>query len=188
MLARLRGAMPMKSQRTLEIGPGGHPVAGCDTLDMNHELSPTYTARWGFEVLPIEDCSYDSVFASHVLEHVPWNRTANALREVYRILRSSGVLEIWVPDFEYIVDCYGKRCCGDRWRRDNPTSDPMMWVNGRLFTHGPDASNWHYACFDFPYLEQCLASSGLIQIKRIAERTRGVSHGPIDLGVRCIKP
>ena len=148
----------------------------------------TYRACWGVEPLPIDDETCELVFASHVLEHVPWNRTKQALAEVYRILVSGGIFEVWVPNFGYIVECYHDNLCGDDWRRDNPNSCPMLWVNGRLFTYGPGDENWHRSCFDERYLRSCLEEAGFQNVVRLRHRTLGVSHGPIDLGMQGIKP
>lgn len=98
--------------KQLEIGPGGQAMAGFDSLDMVDRSGVTFVARWGSEPLPIPDRTYDFVFASHVLEHVPWNQTLPALRELHRILKPSGRVEIWVPDFEYVVQCYLNKRCG----------------------------------------------------------------------------
>lgn len=174
--------------RRLEIGPGDHPLPGFETLDWVG--APMYQSRWGYERLAdsVGQDVFDEVYASHVLEHILWNRTQRALQDVHEILKPGGVFEVWVPDFEYVVDCYHRQTCGDAWRRDNPKNDPMRWINGRIFTYGPGPENLHHACFDFRYLSQCLHEAGLIEITRISHRTRGVSHGPIDLGVRCVRP
>ena len=174
--------------KRLEIGPGQQPLAGYDTLDCCGE--PTYRAWWGHErlakIIPPE--TYDEVYASHVLEHVLWNRTLDALSDVFQILKCGGRFEVWVPDFAYIVDCYQRRVCGDEWRRDNAEGDPMLWVNGRIFTYGPTPDNLHHACFDYKHLSICLSRAGFVDIARIARRSRGTSHGPIDLGVACLRP
>lgn len=183
-----RSGRPSVKLLGLEIGPGNHPLPGFESLDAVGKS--TYTARWGYQDLNpiVNPDSYDEVYASHVLEHIPWNRTIRALKDVFRILKPGGVFEVWVPDFEYIVSCYQRRVCGDTWRRDNPSSDPLLWVNGRIFTYGPEIENYHFACFDYEHLSNCLSQAGFADIERIAKRTRGTSHGPIDLGVRCQRP
>lgn len=45
--------------------------------------------------LPFSDASYDFVFASHVLEHIPDDR--RAIREIRRILRPGGIAVLPVP-------------------------------------------------------------------------------------------
>lgn len=170
----------------LEIGPGSNPLPGFKSLDFAR-TDVDYSARWGYEALPLETGSCREVYASHVLEHVPWNRTQRALAEVLRILEPGGLFEVWVPDFGYIVKCYTEQRCGDAWRRDNPTDDCMTWVNGRLFTYGPEAENWHHACFDAAHLRNQLLRAGFVAPTRIPKRQRGASHGPIDLGMSAKK-
>ena len=174
--------------RCLEIGPGKNRVDGFETLDVIDRPGTTYVADWGNEPLPIPSETYDLVFASHVLEHVCWTRTQNALLEAKRILKQNGMLEVWVPNFAYIVECYHREICGDGWRRENPEADPMKWVNGRIFTYGPGEENRHRACFDERYLCRCLQKAGFRNVQRIAKRTLGIGHGPIDLGMRGVKP
>jgi ubiquinone/menaquinone biosynthesis C-methylase UbiE len=45
--------------------------------------------------LPFEDATYDFIFASHVLEHVPDDR--KAIQEIRRILKPGGVAVLPVP-------------------------------------------------------------------------------------------
>ena len=168
--------------RRVEIGSErtGTYAPGVETLDV--VPGADHCARWGAEPLPFADASFADVYASHVLEHVPWFQTQDALREVRRILAPGGRFEVWVPDFRHIVACYLAGRCGDTWRRSNPTSNPMLWANGRIFTYGPGEENWHRAVFDEAYLTHCLAEAGFSAVEITRERRRGVGHGPIDLG------
>jgi 2-polyprenyl-3-methyl-5-hydroxy-6-metoxy-1,4-benzoquinol methylase len=45
---------------------------------------------------PLEDCSFDAVWAGEVIEHVP--DTAGWLSEVRRVLRSAGTIALSTPD------------------------------------------------------------------------------------------
>lgn len=173
--------------RSLEIGPGSNPVdRNWDLLDAKPRAGVTIAARWGDQELPIADNTYDLVYASHVLEHVAWFKTAAALREACRILKPGGVLEVWVPDFSRIVDSYRAGRCGDDWRRHNPYGDPWRWLNGRVFAYGPEP-NWHKAVFDVQSLSDRLKEAGFVQIQKLV-RPRGYDHGPINLGMRGVKP
>lgn len=44
--------------------------------------------------------SYDAIFCSHALEHLPPHDVAKALREFYRVLNAQGVAILFVPDLE----------------------------------------------------------------------------------------
>lgn len=184
--------------KILEIGPGtidakSKVFPGADTLD-GVVGEPTYTAVWGQEKLPIADNTYDLVFASHVLEHVPWYRVNFALTEVLRILKPKGQVELYVPDFEWIVRSYKNRKCGDNWRVFNPDSDYMTWVNGRIFTYGPDATELiselrpipqthHKSVFDFRYLECCLYKAGFVSTEALSKRRNGKAHSIPEVGM-----
>lgn len=187
--------------RILEIGPGtadGKSVVfpGADTVDMLGE--PTYTAEWGRGTLPIPDMTYDLVFASHVLEHIPWYRAATALRDVRRVLKKHGQFEIYVPDFDYIVSCYREKRCGDSWRVFNDAGDWMTWVNGRIFTYGPDATELkskvrpipqthHKAVYTTPYLMQRLREAEFEQMNAVSTRRYGHAHSIREIGIIAVR-
>ena len=182
----------------LEIGPGtanGKSViwADADTAD-TAAAGATCNSRWGQEPFPFADSTYGLVFASHVLEHVPWYRTDAAIAEVHRVLKVGGEFEVYVPDFKYIVDCYTQKKCGDRWRVFNPDNDWMTWVNGRLFTYGEDAvelerpivQTQHKACFDADYLHAKL-SSIFSKVTMVSNRRNGLKHSVPEVGAIAVK-
>ena len=54
--------------------------------------------------LPFPDKTFDVVYASHVLEHLPWFHTEAILREWRRVLKPLGRLEVWVPGGQFIAE------------------------------------------------------------------------------------
>jgi len=190
-------------KKILEIGPGtanGKSIhfPGADTLDCQG-ANPTYRSSWGEEPLPIEDDTYDLVFASHVLEHIPWYRAVTALREVRRVLKPGGEFEVYVPDFAFIVECYHDQKCGDKWRVFNEAGGWMTWVNGRIFTYGADATELksdhrpltqsHHKCvYDEPYLLARLIDAGFPEDTRaLKSRRNGAAHGVEEAGALAVK-
>ena len=171
--------------RKLEIGPGVNSLgADWDAMDMidRPHVNILHDAR---ELpLPIEDNSYDLVYMSHFLEHIPWTQTNSFLQEIHRIVKPGGSVEIWVPDLEKLVQAYlnPKLNKNDGWYKYNEEKDPVKWFNGRLFTYGPGEENFHRAAFDRSYLERCLVNAGFTPSK--LEKPRGYDHGWINLGVR----
>lgn len=179
----------------LEIGPGSgpaKPAAGEEwqTLTADITKKADYHAVWGGNgKLPIESDKFDLVYASHVIEHVAWYRVHDALREVYRILRPGGNLEVWTVDFRYVVQCYLDNKLGDNWRRYNPQSDPMLWVNGRIFAYNQDDGqglNFHKSCFDERHLIKSMLTAGFRSPTRLT-KPRGEDHGKINLGIGATK-
>lgn len=170
----------------VEIGPGAQKIeASWITVGPYPSESVDNVARWGDEPLPFLDNSVDLVYASHVLEHIIWYKTVDALKEVYRILKPNGKFEVHVPDFAIIVNAYLNKKCGDNWRACNKDADFMLWVNGRIFTYGGPGNN-HRAVFDRDYLNKCLRFAGFTKILDKAP-IRGNNHGIINLSATGIK-
>jgi len=174
--------------RKLEIGPGDRRIGpGWVTVGALASEHVDHQCRWGEERLPFPDASFDLAYASHVLEHVAWHQTVDALAEVRRVLVPGGRFEVWVPDFERIVAAYLQRRCVDSWRRFNPDGDFMLSVNGRLFTYGPEWENYHRTCFDRRFLGQQLERAGFVDIQPL-HTPRGTDHGIINLGMAARRP
>ncbi len=86
-----------KQNRMLEMGPGGERIDGFETLSIVPGMAVDYVAD-AAKKLPFPDNVFKVVYASHVLEHVPWYQTTDALKEWIRILAPGGRLEVCVPD------------------------------------------------------------------------------------------
>tara|TARA_B100000035_G_scaffold46322_1_gene35085 strand:- start:425 stop:1282 length:858 start_codon:yes stop_codon:yes gene_type:complete len=56
----------------------------------------------------LESSSYNVVFTSHMLEHIPHFRLEKTISEFNRILKKNGILRIVVPDLRKMVDAYVK--------------------------------------------------------------------------------
>jgi len=179
-------------KRCLDIGPGDQPLKMpkdwvVETLDAAD--GGTYKAMWGEGKLPIDDDQFDLVHASHVIEHVPWYHTIAALKEAYRVLKPTGVLEVHTVDFAYVVDCYRKQRVGDKWdcHGYNRPMIPTRWCASRIFAYDKEdnAFNWHKALFDAEYLTYCLQEAGFSKFTKISPR--GYNHGKVNLGISAKK-
>lgn len=99
VLERVFASLPVAGMSLLHVAPeaffrdrlrtrfGGYVTADRDRTDVDHRVD--------LQSLPFPDGSFDFVFASHVLEHVPDDR--RALGELRRILRPGGVAVLPVP-------------------------------------------------------------------------------------------
>ena len=56
--------------------------------------------------IPFPDCSYDVVYHSHLLEHLPKENSLKFVKECFRVLKPGGIIRIVVPDFENMVNEY----------------------------------------------------------------------------------
>lgn len=195
-LRRNRG----KTQRYLEIGPGNEMMLGFETLNIVGGTNVDYVFD-AAKTLPFEDNTFDLIYASHILEHIPWYKTEEVLKEWVRILKPEGQLEAWVPDSLKICETLFKAelesvnlIDKDGWYKFNPRKDPCLWAAGRIFSYGdgtgnPNHPNWHRAIFTPRYLKELFKYVGLINIKEMGHsEVRGYDHGWINLGVKGTKP
>lgn len=103
----------------LEIGPREVPAL----RDWEDEHDVTYldaVDRMGVDVvhrwrkpatLPFEDRSFDYIYCSHKLEHIPYYEEAWAFNDLFRVMDEGGQLHIHVPDGKWI----GEKLFEERW-------------------------------------------------------------------------
>ena len=56
--------------------------------------------------LPFSENSFDMVYSSHFIEHIPLYLVPNFIRQCYRILRPGGIIRLVTPDLENICREY----------------------------------------------------------------------------------
>ncbi len=93
----------MKSYLNLGCGARFHPAwtnvdfAASDAAVISHDL------RKG---IPFPDETFDVVYHSHLLEHLPRSQAPAFLRECHRVLRPGGIHRVAVPDLERTTRVY----------------------------------------------------------------------------------
>ena len=98
-------AEPARSSRRLNIGCGRrfHPDW------VNVDVQPTDPSVLAHDVrrgIPFPDESFDLVYHSHLLEHLPQQEGRQLLRECCRVLARGGIIRVAVPDLEQIARLY----------------------------------------------------------------------------------
>ncbi len=188
-----------KRIRNLEIGPGQQRMSGFETLNVVDDTNVDYI--WdAAKRLPFPDETFDLVYASHILEHIPWYLSEQVLSEWNRVLKYNGQLEVWVPNGLRICTAWvaaetgeSTDYLGDGWFRFNERRDPCLWASGRIFTYGDGKGtindpNWHRALFSPRFLQELLKETGFSEVVAMApDEVRGVDHGWINMGFRARK-
>ncbi len=181
-------------ERFLEIGPGDCRIEKFETLNIewNNNVDYVFDAE---KKLPFSKNSFDLVYASHVLEHLPWYKTEEILKEWIRILKPNGKLIIFVPDGLKVMNTIMEAELNnlselpDNWQVLNPDRNIYLWANGHLF-YGAKTQypSWHKAFFTYKYLAFLLNKLELKEIKRTEDSDiLGVNHGWINLGIKGTK-
>lgn len=92
-------------------------------IDLRPEAKPDVVAD--MRHLPFRDECFYGIIASHVLEHVPIWDVGVSLKEMHRVLRAQGTLDIRVPDLGWIA----KKIVEEGLR---PTFMPIIYGCGPL--------------------------------------------------------
>lgn len=185
--------------RKLEIGPGSKHLKGYETVGM--EFAQTkHDVR---ERLPYDDNTFDEVLASHVIEHIEWYKTQEVLTDWVRILKPGGILKVWTPDVNRIMNVVFAAENGESFppevldahvnmlKKHNKDNDPYIWANYRIMSaENPKAAiqfnKPHRSFFTYGHLYNQMSKTGLKNIHRISERPP-YDHGWANMGVQGIK-
>ena len=189
-----------KPIRKLDLGfDWRHPVPDFETLSIFYTPNCDYVMD-ASKRLAFKDNTFDVVYASHVLEHIPWYQVKSVVAEWVRILKPGGVLEVWVPDGMKICTAFvefeetGKDVSHlDGYYQCVENKDPRLWANLRIFAHGDGSGtlsdpNWHRTLFSPSLLNDVLTEAGLRTVRRLdSSEVRGRDHGWINLGAAGVK-
>ena len=92
----------MKNQKFLHIGCGNailpKPFLNIDGRDLEG-----VDLVCDLKGLPFDDCDFDLIYCSHVLEHFKRNQIETVLSEWFRCLKKGGIFRISVPDFSALT-------------------------------------------------------------------------------------
>lgn len=93
----MNGSMEKMETKKLNLGAGESKKEGYVNLDWNPLAEPDVAHDLNVIPYPFPDNSFDLVEASHVLEHL--DKPFAIMKELHRILKPGGRLEIKVPHF-----------------------------------------------------------------------------------------
>lgn len=165
----------------LNLGSGRMQLAGWTAVDIDPDLYPDVVAE--VSDLPFEDDTVDEIYASHVLEHVPYD--SPALKEWLRVLKPGGVCTVVVPDIVQVFYLWRHR---QTWGPYNLPID-QEYVNATAFgahimkEKMPELQigtigHTHKQIFIFDMLIQAMLEAGFANVSDVATcSVRPVSWG-----------
>jgi SAM-dependent methyltransferase len=96
----------------IHLGPGPNwnkPTRNWIDVDIDPQRGDLQVDFQDFTGFPFEDSSVDSIYGSHVFEHMSIWVTDRVFDECYRVLAPNGVLRIIIPDVEKSINEYVNR-------------------------------------------------------------------------------
>jgi hypothetical protein len=91
--------------KLLNLGCGGRCHPDWENCDLNSS-SPLIKKVDLLRPLPWKEATFEAVYCSHVLEHLPRGIVPSVLKEIRRIIHRKGILRLVVPDLAGIARAY----------------------------------------------------------------------------------
>jgi len=138
-----------------EIEIGGHEKPREGYIQVDAFGQPEIRAD--IRALPFRH-SVDSVFMSHVLEHLPEADIVMALKSCRNALRPGGRFEAYAPDFPWLLHKFLRASPGQRWAFYTP------------LIFGQEGEGQHHRTgFSVQRLSDCLVAAGfrIIKVRRV---------------------
>lgn len=86
-----------KTIKRLDIGCGGNKIPGAVYVDIDPGANPDILHDLNKFPYPMEDNSYDEIYAKHIIEHL--DNPKGFMRELTRILKPGGTVFVETPHF-----------------------------------------------------------------------------------------
>jgi len=102
---------------------------------------------------PYPDSWFDAVYCSHLLEHLYPEQARFCLSEIYRVLKTGGIVRISVPDLDRIVSHYDP-------------SHPERFLEQMFESRQKRAKNQHHWHYNEISLKQLFTGAGFLKIWR----------------------
>ena len=154
---------------------------GWETLD---NAPTSYPKKWQHYGkcwdIKLKSNSYDIVFTSHTLEHVPQFRIEKTISEINRIMKIGGTLRILVPDLEASARAYINK--DKKFFKFSKHYDETLGIGGSFLRQVISAGGQtiainrefdeifggyaHLFCFDFELMKILLEKWGFSNIKK----------------------
>jgi len=104
-----------KESIKLELGSGPKlGKNGWTTIDIGYS-DISWDLRKG---IPLKNDSVETIYSSHLLEHIPYEDLIKFLKECYRVLKRNGEFSVCVPNFKAYVTAYMRGqvfCEREKW-------------------------------------------------------------------------
>jgi predicted SAM-dependent methyltransferase len=152
----------IKNKVLLNVGCGPFPKP--EFINLDYFWTPKIDICWDIasKPYPLPDNSIEGIFTEHCLEHIPFVKCAENIKEFYRLLKPGGIVRIVVPDGELYCDLFQKRKTDKTiilpYGQNEETA--MISINRIFRIHG------HLFIYDFETLQLLLRKAGFEKISK----------------------
>lgn len=153
--------------KKLEIGSGNKPSEGYLHFDIRQMEGTDIVGD--ARKLPFKNEEFEEVFSRFFLEHLRRADAKKSLKEMYRVLKKGGKLEIIVPNIEYFFKLF----LGE-------TGQKKEWALNKIYGFEKYPEDHHYFGYDFQILKLFLEEAGFVKIKQIESKEKEEQYLAIE--------
>jgi len=151
----IRPQLPENRDGKILIHLGCGDIASPEFINVDIRPAPhVHYVRDVCDLSVFPDKHADLVYASHILEHIPYAKLQAVLWEWKRVLKAGGILRLSVPDFDRILHIYESSA-----RDINSILGPLMGGQDNKY-------NMHYSVFNHKYLSDRLREVGFKEVRQ----------------------
>lgn len=143
----------MRKPLKLNLGCGEEKIPGYVNIDVEPSCKPDLVHDFANKTLPYKDRTIDEVVMFHVIEHISKPRHRLILNEIWRVLRSGGLMILAYPEFTK---------CVDNWL-SNKQGKRDFWEH-TLYGRQLYPSDYHVCIMHTPTFVGFLKNLGFIQL------------------------
>ena len=173
----------IKDKVLLNVGCGYNPKD--DFINLNFEWNPGIDICWDITAasIPLPSNSLEGVYTEHCLEHIPFEKCFENLKEFHRLLKPGGTVRIVVPDGQIYFDLYQAKKTDKSVQLPYAENEetPAISIN-RIFR-----SHDHLFIYDFETMALLLGKVGFRDIKKESYGTGRDSRILIDQAHRAVE-
>ena len=143
--------------KKLNLGCGNKPVPGYVNVDLFK--GPIVDEIFSLDDIPYTDGTISAIHSEHALEHLPFKRAENAIKEWFRVLAPGGELLLKIPDLDGCCRSYVDSL-GDKFNR--------WWYKATLYgiqesqAGEADESQIHQSGFSQEEIAEVLERNGFV--------------------------
>jgi ubiquinone/menaquinone biosynthesis C-methylase UbiE len=163
----------------LNLGSGNNRVDGFVSVDLYDEEADI---RADICELPYDNNSVDEIVCYQVVEHVPYNKSAQMFEEMHRVLKPGGSVIIETPDIDVVCRKILEEGLADKWIYNLVGEYYRPWDKDRYDDWEMNAASIHRNPWNFNRLVEVAKHAGFSKV----ERRESSEYYPYEENMSCL--